>query len=94
MIRDAFGSTVSVSHYLLPELLTCSGSPRIVVEIDDAAIVNAHLTVPQARQLVDDLSIAIRDAQAVYLARLGKAARVMAAQIAAAASDNLPVEIT
>lgn len=93
MIKDAFGATVTVSHYLLPELLACSGSPRIVVEIDDAEIVNAHLTVAQAQQLVDDLWIAIRDAQAAHLSRLGKAARVMAAQIAAAASDNLPVEV-
>ena len=93
MIRDAFGSTVSVSHYLLPKLLECCASPRIVVEIDDAEIVNVHLTVGQAEQLIDDLSIAVRDAKAEHLARLGKAARSMAAQIAAAASDNLPVEI-
>lgn len=94
MIRDTFGSTVSVSHYLLPKLMECTGSPRIVVEINDAEIVNAHLTVGQAEQLIDDLSIAVRDAKAEHLARLGTAARSMAAQIAAAASDNLPVEVS
>jgi hypothetical protein len=64
-ITDALGSTIEVSHYEVCQ------SPRIVVEIAEGEIVNAHLTITQAERLREMLTAEIAAARRDHMTALG-----------------------
>lgn len=65
-VTDVLGSTIEASHYAVerPRVFGPARVPRVVVEIaNDAEIVNAHLTIDQARRLLANLELTIAAAE-------------------------------